>query len=71
MFAPRATPQTILRKWNGEINRIIREAAVQERFKASGLVAVGGSEIDFGRYFLKDTERWAAVIKAANIAITP
>ena len=71
MFAPRATPQPIIQKWNAEINRIIREAEVRERFQAAGLAAVGGSDRDFGLYFLKDTERWAAVIKAANIAITP
>lgn len=71
MFAPRATPRPIIQKWNAEINRVIRDAEVQERFKAAGLVAAGGSDRDFGTYFLKDTERWAAVIKAANIAVSP
>ena len=71
VFAPRATPQAIIRKWNDEINRAIRAPEVEERFKASGLVAVGGSESEFASHFVKDTERWAAVIKAANIAITP
>jgi hypothetical protein len=39
--------------------------------KASGLVAVGGSESAFATHFHNDTERWAAVIKAANIVIAP
>ncbi len=71
LFAPRATPQPVLRKWNAEINRIIREPEVIERFKATGLIARGGSEQELSAYFLKETERWAAVIKAANIAINP
>jgi len=71
MFAPKATPQPIVQKWNAEINRLIREQEVQERFKAVGLVAQGGTDREFGTYFLKDTERWAALIKAANIAVTP
>lgn len=71
LFAPRATSPAIIRKWNEEVNRAIRTADVEERFKASGLVAVGGSESEFATRFVQDTERWAAVIKAANIAIAP
>ncbi len=71
LFFPRATPLPIIQKWNTELNRIIREPEVQERFKAAGLVAVGGSERDFAAYFLKETERWAAVIKGANITVSP
>jgi len=71
MFAPKATPQAIVQKWNAEINRLIREPEVQERFKAVGLTAQGGTDREFGSYFLKDTERWAALIKAANIAVAP
>lgn len=71
LFAPRATPQPILRKWNTEINRVLREPEVAERFKAAGLVTGGGSEQAFAAFFQKETERWAALIKAANIAVNP
>ncbi|RPI47455.1 MAG: tripartite tricarboxylate transporter substrate binding protein [Betaproteobacteria bacterium] len=71
MFAPRATPTAIIQKWNGEINRQIRLPEIEERFKAAGLVARGGSDRDFAAYFLKDTERWAALIKSAGIAVKP
>ena len=71
MFAPRATSGAIIRKWNTEINRQIRTPAIEERFKAAGLVARGGSDRDFATYFLKDTERWAALIKSAGITIAP
>jgi tripartite-type tricarboxylate transporter receptor subunit TctC len=69
MFAPKATPAAIVQKWNGEMNRQIRAPEVQERFKAAGLVARGGSEREFNAYFLKDTERWATVIKTAGISV--
>ena len=71
LFAPRATQQPILRKWNTEINRAIRDAEVVERYKAAGLIAGGGSEQAFAAFFLKETERWAALIKAAKIAVSP
>ena len=69
MFAPRATPTDIIQKWNTEVNRQIRTSDIEERFKAAGLVARGGSDREFAAYFLKDTERWAAVIKSAGIAV--
>ena len=69
IFAPRAAPAAIVGKWNEDVNRALRDPDVQERFKASGLVAVGGSPGEFSKHFLNDTERWAAMIKAANIAV--
>jgi tripartite-type tricarboxylate transporter receptor subunit TctC len=71
VFAPRATPPAIVRQWNEAVNRALRTPEVEERFKAAGLVAVGGSEGAFATHFQQDTERWAALIKAANIAIAP
>lgn len=71
MFAPRATPAAIVHKWNAEMNRQIREPDVQERFRAAGLVARGGSEREFAEHFLRETERWAALIKSANITAAP
>ncbi len=71
MFAPRATPAAIVQKWNAEINRQIRLPEIEERFKAAGLVARGGTEKEFAAYFLKDTERWAKLIKSAGISIAP
>jgi tripartite-type tricarboxylate transporter receptor subunit TctC len=71
MFAPRATPAAIVQKWNAEINRQIRLPDIEERFKAAGLVARGGTERDFAAFFVKDTERWAALIRSAGISIAP
>jgi len=71
MFAPRAMSATIVQKWNAEINRQMQEPEIQERFKAAGLVARGGSDRDFAAYFLKDTERWSALIKSAGITAAP
>jgi len=71
MFAPRATPAAIVQKWNAEINRQIRLAEIEERFKAAGLVARGGTEREFAAYFQKDTERWAGLIKSAGISVAP
>jgi tripartite-type tricarboxylate transporter receptor subunit TctC len=71
MFAPRATAAGIIQKWNSEINRQIRTPEIEERFKAAGLVARGGSDREFAAYFLKDTERWATLIKSVGITITP
>lgn len=69
MFAPKATPASIVQKWNSEVNRQLREPAVLERFKAAGLVARGGTDKAFAQQFEQDTQRWAALIKTAGITI--
>jgi len=71
LFAPRAIPNLIIKKWNEEVNRVIRETDVQERFKLAGLTGRGGSDQEFATYFIKDTERWASLIKKSNISIAP
>jgi len=71
MFAPKATPTAIVQKWNTEMNRLVRDPDVLDRFKAAGLVARGGSANEFREFFARDTERWSALIKSAGIAVAP
>lgn len=71
MFAPRATPTSIVQKWNQELNRQLRDPELLERFKGAGLIARGGSAQEFATIFLDDTQRWARLIKSAGISIGP
>ena len=71
LFAPRGTALPVIHKWNAEINRVIRDADLKERFRLAGLTVPGGSEREFSAFFMKETERWAALIKTANISISP
>jgi tripartite-type tricarboxylate transporter receptor subunit TctC len=63
--APRNTPPEIIDALNKEINA----ALVEPAFKAQLLdgVVLGGSPADFGKLLADETEKWAKVIRTANI----
>jgi tripartite-type tricarboxylate transporter receptor subunit TctC len=63
--APHDTPADII----GTLNKEINAALVDPKFKAQLLdgTVLGGSPADFGKLLADETEKWAKVIRAANI----
>ena len=52
---------------NVAINESLRDARVKARFADLGAMTLGGSAQDFGRLIIKETDKWARVIRVANI----
>jgi len=69
LFAPAATPQTILSKLQNEVVRIINLPDMVERFTAQGVNVVGSSSEEFALYLKNDVAKYAKLVKAANIPI--
>jgi tripartite-type tricarboxylate transporter receptor subunit TctC len=67
--APRATPAVIVGKLNKEINAVIAEPAMQERMIGLGIEPELMTPAQFGKLILEATEKWAKVIKFANISL--
>ncbi len=67
IFAPAETPRGIVAQLNAEINRILQQAEVRERFLAVGMIPVGGTPDALGDYLKLEVARWAAVVKAAGV----
>jgi tripartite-type tricarboxylate transporter receptor subunit TctC len=65
--APKNTPADIVDKLNKEINAGLADATLKKRFADLGSVAFPGSPADFGKLVADETEKWAKVIKFANI----
>ena len=65
--APRGTPLEIIEKLNREINTGLSDPKVRERITGLGNVPLPLSPADFGRLLIDDMEKWANVIRAANI----
>ena len=65
--APKQTPVEIVGRLNAEINAGLRDPAINAKFGELGAVPLAGTSADFEKYFVGDTEKWAKVIKAANI----
>jgi tripartite-type tricarboxylate transporter receptor subunit TctC len=69
LVAPRDTPSTIIGKVNSEINAALGDPRIKARFADLGGVVLPGSPADFGTLIRDETEKWAKVIRAANIKL--
>jgi tripartite-type tricarboxylate transporter receptor subunit TctC len=65
--APKSTPSEIVDKLNKEINLGLADSKMKARFADLGAAVLAGSPADFGRFIAEETEKWAKVIKFANI----
>jgi tripartite-type tricarboxylate transporter receptor subunit TctC len=65
--APRDTPAEIIERLNKEINASLVDPKMKARIAELGGSALVGSPDDFGKLIAADTEKWAKVIRAANI----
>jgi len=64
---PRNTRIDIIERINGEINAGLANAKIKARLEDLGSTTLGGSHADFGTLIAEQTDRWAKVIRAANI----
>jgi tripartite-type tricarboxylate transporter receptor subunit TctC len=65
--APRGTPPEVIDRLNREINAGLDSPRLKARYADLGATAFAGSPADFGKFMAEDTEKWAKVIKFANI----
>lgn len=65
--APRGTPPEIIDRLNKETNAVLAEPEIKARFASLFSEPLPGSPSDFGQYIVDDTDKWAKVIRMANI----
>ena len=65
--APRGTPFVIIEKLNKGINAIVLDPAMKARLISLGVEPLSMTPAEFGERIADDTEKWAKVIKFANI----
>jgi len=66
---PARIPPDIVRRLNSEIVSVLNSPEVRERLASQGVEATPTTPEEFGRLLVSDLERWAKVIKAANVRI--
>jgi tripartite-type tricarboxylate transporter receptor subunit TctC len=64
---PKNTPTEIISKLNTEINAILADPKVKARFAELGGMVLLFTPADFGKFIADETDKWAKVIKFANI----
>ena len=65
--APKNTPSGIVDTLNNEINLALADPKMKSRLADLGGTVLAGSPADFGKLIAEETEKWAKVIKFANI----
>ena len=65
--APKGTAPEIIDKLNKETNAALVDPKMKARFAEFGGTALPGSPADFTKFIADETEKWAKVIRAANI----
>jgi len=69
VFAPSRTPETIIRKLNQEIARVLEMPDVKEKLRAAGVETVGTTPEQFAAEIRAEIAIMSKVIKAAGIRV--
>lgn len=69
VIAPAGTPDAVIQKLNAAFNSILKKPEVQKAFEATGGQSAGGTPEEFAAFIQSETEKWAKVIKSANISV--
>jgi tripartite-type tricarboxylate transporter receptor subunit TctC len=65
--SPKSTPTEVIDKLNREINTALADPKIKAQLADLGSLALAGSPADFGKLIADEREKWAKVIRAANI----
>ena len=69
VLVPASTPKPIVARLNAEIDAILKQPDVVQKLNAAGFELVGGSPEQFGALIKSESDKWAPIIKSANIKI--
>jgi tripartite-type tricarboxylate transporter receptor subunit TctC len=67
--APRNTPAEIVEMLNKEINAALADPKIKARLAGLGSIPTPMSPAAFEKHIVAETEKWAKVIRAANITL--
>jgi tripartite-type tricarboxylate transporter receptor subunit TctC len=69
MMAPAGTSSPIVGKLNSAVAKSLGSEDMKQRLASEGAEAVGNSSQAFGEFLRRESQKWAAVIKASGIAV--
>jgi tripartite-type tricarboxylate transporter receptor subunit TctC len=68
LLAPAGTPPAVIAKLNAATNEFLHTAQAKQVFDELGVETAGGSPDDLKAFTAAELEKWAPIIKAANIS---
>ena len=67
--APAGTPRDVLQRLSAEMHRILQQPELQDRLAQLGLDPAPSSPDEMAGFLVREQERYAQIIKSANIRI--
>ena len=67
LVAPAATPKDVLAKISGDVHKALQDQGLRDKITALSAAVVGDTPEQFGATMRADSEKWARVIREANI----
>lgn len=68
-LAPAGTPKTAVERLGRDIGAAFQRQEVRDRFTQMGTDPVGSSPAEFAKFLNDEVEKWAKVIRAANVKV--
>jgi tripartite-type tricarboxylate transporter receptor subunit TctC len=69
LFAPAGTPPDIVRRWNGEVMRIMQSPDIQARLPVEGARFSPNTPEQFAAFVKSEIAKWAPVVKASGARV--
>lgn len=69
LVAPAGTPREAIETINAAMAKTLADIAVRERLETLGTIPMTGTPDQLGQFLKKEIDKWAGVIKTANIKI--
>jgi len=66
LFAPAGTPGEIVRRWNGEVTRVMQSKDIEARLPGEGARFTPNTPEQFAAFVQAEIAKWAPVVKAAG-----
>ena len=66
---PKGTPKDVIAKLNAEIVKVLQAPEMREAISKDGAEPVGSTPEELGAYFRREVEKYAKVIRTANVQV--
>ena len=69
LLAPANTPDALVERMNAEVNKALQAPAVLDAFQKGGIASLSGTPNKFAQFLKSEIEKYAQVVRKANITL--